>query len=236
MRHGPEGSPFAWTGAALFAASLGYFLFSYAVTFRAVAEAGTAPRAAAIDAALFALFALHHSVFARPAVRAWVARTLSPEHERAAFVWMASVMLIAVCAFWQPLPGVAWDLGRAGPAVTVAGWALGLWLTLRSAAIIDVWDLAGLRPPPVANSTAAIEELRVDGPYGMVRHPIYLGWLLLVFSVSPMTTTRLLFAAVSTCYLLVAIPLEERTLRAATGDAYDRYRRRVRWKLIPGVY
>ena len=78
MRHGPEGSPFAWTGAALFAASLGYFLFSYAVTFRAVAEAGTAPRAAAIDAALFALFALHHSVFARPAVRAWVARTLSP--------------------------------------------------------------------------------------------------------------------------------------------------------------
>ena len=237
MRHGPEGSPFAWTGAALFAASLGYFLFSYAVTFGAVATAASAPRAAAIDATLFVLFALHHSVFARPAVREWMARTVSREHERAAFVWVASLMLIAVCAFWQPLPGVAWDLGRAGMAVTAVSWTLGLWLTLRSAAIIDVWDLAGLRrSAPAAAATAAVEELRVDGPYGVVRHPIYLGWLLLVFGVSPMTTTRLLFAAVSTCYLLAAIPLEERTLRAATGEAYDRYMRRVRWKLIPWVY
>ena len=237
MRHAPEGSPFAWTGAALFAASLGYFLFSYAVTFRETAASDAATRAVVTDAALFIMFALHHSVFARPTVRAWMVRLVSREHERAVFVWTASLMLIAVCALWQPLPGVVWDLGRVGPAVTVIAWAVGLWLTLRSAAIIDIWDLAGLRRPlRVSDPGTGAEELRVEGPYGLVRHPIYLGWLLLVFGVSPMTMTRLVFAAVSTCYLLVAIPLEERTLRATTGGAYDRYMMRVRWKLIPGLY
>ncbi len=237
MSHGPEGSPFAWTGAALFAASLVYFLFSYAVTFGEIAVPGSAVRAAGINAALFGLFALHHSVFARPRIRAWMFRTVSREHERPAFVWAASLMLIAVCALWQPLPGIAWDLGRLGPVVTVAAWAVGLWLTLRSAAIIDIWDLAGLRRPAApVEPNGVVEDLRVDGPYGAVRHPIYLGWLLLVFSVSPMTTTRLVLAAISTVYLLIAIPLEERTLRATTGGAYDRYMRRVRWKLIPGVY
>ena len=68
-----------------------------------------------------------------------------------------------------------------------------------------------------------------------MRHPIYLGWILLVFGVGTMTMTRLVFAAVSTVYLLIAIPFEERTLRAHSG-AYDDYIRRVPWKLIPRIY
>jgi protein-S-isoprenylcysteine O-methyltransferase Ste14 len=69
-----------------------------------------------------------------------------------------------------------------------------------------------------------------------VRHPIYSGWFLLVFATSPMTGTRLLFAVTSSVYLLLAIPFEERSLLATTAGAYDQYRQRVRWKLIPGVY
>jgi protein-S-isoprenylcysteine O-methyltransferase Ste14 len=115
-----------------------------------------------------------------------------------------------------------------------------LWLTLRSAIVIDAFDLAGVRAFLTPNSqlptpkTKAVE-FKTDGPYGWVRHPIYLGWILIVFSVGTMTMTRLVFAAVSTVYLLVAIPLEERTIRAQF-PAYDEYIRRVRRKLIPGVY
>ena len=69
-----------------------------------------------------------------------------------------------------------------------------------------------------------------------MRHPIYSGWFLIVFSVTPMTMTRLVFAVVSCAYVLLAIPLEERTLRNSSEGAYDRYARQVRSKLLPGVY
>ena len=79
-------------------------------------------------------------------------------------------------------------------------------------------------------------EFKTDGPYGWVRHPIYLGWILVVFCVGTMTMTRFVFAATSCVYLLIAIPFEERTLRAQSAGSYDDYIRRVRWKLMPGVY
>ncbi len=79
-------------------------------------------------------------------------------------------------------------------------------------------------------------EFKTTGPYGVVRHPIYLGWFLMVFGVPVMTGTRLVFAVVSCFYLLVAIPLEERTLRRTTSGKYDEYMQLVRWKLVPGVY
>jgi protein-S-isoprenylcysteine O-methyltransferase Ste14 len=79
-------------------------------------------------------------------------------------------------------------------------------------------------------------EFRTEGPYGWVRHPIYLGWILVVFGLGTMTMTRLVLAVVSSVYLLVAIPFEERTLRAQSGGAYDDYVRQVPRKLIPRVY
>jgi len=95
---------FAWAGAALFVASLGYFLYTYAVTFAEIGSGGMAPGAVAADVALFSAFALHHSVFARLGVRAWVSRHLSAKLERSAYVWVASLMLIAVCGLWRPIP------------------------------------------------------------------------------------------------------------------------------------
>ena len=79
-------------------------------------------------------------------------------------------------------------------------------------------------------------EFKTTGPYGWVRHPIYLGWVMIVFAMPTMTMTRMVFAAVSTAYIVIAIPFEERSLRRASGGTYDRYLKRVRWKLVPGVY
>jgi methanethiol S-methyltransferase len=223
---------FAWGGAVLFAAALAYFLFSYAVTFGEIAAGDPGPRDILIDVALFSLFALHHSVFARPPVRAFVQRHVPPHLERSAYVWVASLMLIGVCALWRAVPGALWQLQPPWSWAAIAVQVAGVWLTLHAATVIDPLDLAGLR----WKQTDGRFEFRTAGPYGWVRHPIYLGWMLLVFSVGTMTLTRLVFAAVSSVYILIAIPLEERTIRATSGGAYEDYMRQVPWKLIPRIY
>ena len=220
----------------LFVASLAYFGIWYLTSFGAAGTAENGLAAISFDVTLFTLFALHHSVFARLRVRQWIARTLAPELERSVYVWIASLLFLAVCALWRPIPGVAWQVG---PPAVWALWALqatGLWLTLRSAVILDIRELAGIPKPAPDLPGTDVAEFKTTGPYGWVRHPIYSGWFLFVWCAAPMTMTRLVFAAVSCAYLLVAIPLEERTMRAAAGNAYERYMAQVRWRLVPGVY
>ncbi len=225
---------FAWTGAAIFVVSLVYFFYSYFVTYvRPVAV--TAPDAIPLNVALFTLFALHHSVFARERVRARVTRLVPRGRERSAYVWVASLLFIGVCALWQPVAGVLWRVDGVALGVLWVLQLFGVWLTLRSAAIIDIRDLAGLARP-AGTSLTRPTEFKTAWPYGWVRHPIYTGWFLIVFAASPMTGTRLAFAIISCAYLLLAIPLEERSLRATTNGAYERYVKQVRWKLLPGVY
>jgi protein-S-isoprenylcysteine O-methyltransferase Ste14 len=169
-------------------------------------------------------------------MRQWVARTVPPALERSFYVWIASLLFIAVCALWRPVPGVAW---RAEGMLLWALWLLqatGVWLTLRSAAILDIRELAGLKQFEGGSPVTTENAFKTIGPYGWVRHPIYSGWFLMVFAASPMTTTRLVFAAVSCAYLLIAIPFEERSMRAAAAGAYERYMAQVRWRLLPGVY
>jgi protein-S-isoprenylcysteine O-methyltransferase Ste14 len=229
---------FAWAGAVLFAAALAYFLFSYSVTFGEITAGTIAPGAIAFDIALFSAFALHHSIFARIPVRALVRRIVPEQLERSAYVWVASLMLIGICYSWRAVPGVLWQVSRPWSWAIVAVQVIGIWLTLRSAAVIDGLELAGVRQvtnPKTQSAAAQAMEFKTDGPYGWVRHPIYLGWILIVFSVGTMTMTRLVFAAVSSLYLVIAIPFEERTLRAS-ASAYDGYVRQVRWRLIPLVY
>lgn len=227
---------FAWIGAGLFFLSLAYFLFAYAITFGVPATGGDRARAAGWNVALFTLFAMHHSVFARERVRRWVARTVPASLERSFYVCIASLIFVATCALWRPVPGVTWD------ADGILLWALrllqvaGVWLTLRSAAILDIRELAGLTQREAGGGRISGPKFKTTGPYGWVRHPIYSGWFLMVFAASPMTMTRLVFAAVSCAYLLIAIPFEERSMRAAAAGAYERYMQQVRWKLVPRVY
>ena len=227
---------FAWLGAALFLVSLSYFLLSYVTTFGVPAVGSARAPAAAWNVSLFALFALHHSVFARAPVRRWVTRLVPASRERSFYVSIASLLLIAVCALWRPVPGVAWD------AEGMRLWALrllqasGVWLSLRSVAILDIRELAGLTHLVAGGPQASGPEFRTTGPYGWVRHPIYAGWFLMVLAAAPMTMTRLVFAGISCAYLLIAIPFEERSMRAEAAGAYERYRAQVRWRLLPWVY
>ena len=221
---------FAWAGAALFLVSLLYCVLTYEGTMGRTAGASFAVLPNVLfNFALFSAFALHHSLFARERVRHRVQQLVSPGLERSVYVWIASLMLIAVCAAWRPVHGAVWEV--TGPAAWLlrALQAAGVWLTIRSAAVIDVLELAGVHESRTA-------EFRTQGPYGWVRHPIYSGWLLVVFSEPSMTATRATFAVVSGLYLLVAIPFEERSLLAGTGDGYRRYAAKVRWKLIPRLY
>lgn len=226
---------FTWLGATVFLISLAYFLRSYVATFGVPAAGSARAPAVAWNVTLFTLFALHHSVFAREPLRLWVARLVPAPLERSVYVWIASLMLIAVCALWRPVPGVAWD------ADGIVLWGLrllqaaGVLLTLGSAVILDIRELAGVATRTPVGQPSDVE-FRTTGPYGWVRHPIYTGWFLIVFAAAPMTMTRFVFAVVSCVYLLIAIPLEERSMRAAASGTYARYVAQVRWRLLPGVY
>jgi len=225
---------FAWGGTLLFFASLSYFLLAYIVTFDETPPPGSNTLGAVLaDVFLFTVFALHHSVFAREPVRRKVARVVPPALERSAYVWVASLLFCGVCALWQPVAGVVWS------STGVVRWALtgiqaaAIVLILRSAAMIDILELSGVRQLSSVESPVVF---KTSGPYGWMRHPIYAGWFLFVFCAPTMTMTRLVFAIISSAYLLIAIPFEERSLLATTGDAYRQYSRQVRWKLIPGLY
>jgi protein-S-isoprenylcysteine O-methyltransferase Ste14 len=231
----------AWGGAALFVLSLSFFLFSYDISFRREIPGPIDVIAVVWNTVLFSVFALHHTLFARSGLRSWVQQRLATL-ERSAYVWVASLLFILVCALWRPVPGVLWQVYEL-PAVVLRGLhVVGIVLAIASAAAIDIWELAGVkqvysRPSQSeAPNARGQEEFKTTGPYGLVRHPIYLGWFLIVFAVPHMTATRLVFAVVSSIYVLMAIPLEERSLLVTTGGSYERYRKKVRFRLLPGIY
>jgi methanethiol S-methyltransferase len=220
--------------------SLSFFLFSYDVTFASPAADTSRFAPLATNVLLFSVFASHHSFFARFGIRERIARSV-PRLERSIYVWVASVLFIAVCALWQPLPGIVWRVDNRVVAIAISVLhVVGIVVSLVSAAAIDIWDLSGVkqiysRPKPRAQSQEP-EDFKSTGLYGLVRHPIYLGWFLLVFAMPTMTATRFAFAVISCVYVLIAIPFEERALLTSTRGAYDRYKQKVRFRLVPGIY
>jgi protein-S-isoprenylcysteine O-methyltransferase Ste14 len=232
---------FAWCGAAAFALSLLYFLYSYFVRFAAAAEGPDVIQPAAANVALFTVFALHHSVFARPAVKDRLRRIVPAALERSVYTWIASVLFVLVCALWQPVPGELYRLTGLAAAVGWAVQAAGLAITAKGSSRLGVLDLAGVAPVVSSRRSPAPGEpahvpLETRGLYGFVRHPLYFAWALVVFGAPAMTMTRFVFAAVSTAYLAAAIPLEERGLARTFGADYAAYRARVRWRMLPGIY
>ena len=217
-------------GALIFVVALATGTWRF-VTLGTAPDEGPLVEGLLINTLLFGVFSLHHSVLAREPVKARVSRLVSPPLERPTYVWVASLLFIAACLAWRPIAGLvyripppwAWALG----GLQFAGGIL----TLDAARRIDLRVLAGLRPEPAQAGT-----LVARGTYRFVRHPIYLGWVLLVWAASDMTTGRLVFAAISTAYLVVAVPFEERSLRRRFGPSYDGYRHTVRWRIVPGLY
>jgi protein-S-isoprenylcysteine O-methyltransferase Ste14 len=223
---------FRWSGALLFVLSLLSMPVMYYFRLHAPAPDGSsAMRDVVANIALFTIFALHHSIMARTGAKTWLTRMVPRDLERSVYVWIASLLFLAVCWMWQPLPGVVWQARGPGFALYLLQ-LFGVALTIGAARIVGVRELAGLRQPDPSKPI----EFTTDGPFGIVRHPIYFGWVLMVFAFPVMTTSRLMFAAVSTAYLVIAIPLEERSLVEAFGDKYRAYQKQMKWKLVPGLW
>ena len=228
----------SWLGAAAFAASLSWSLYCYLVLWGVPAPPGPITAPALIDAALFSVFALHHSAFARTGLKARLTRLIPAELERSLYTWISSVLFVAVCALWQPVPGLLYRLEGLSAIPGYAIQAAGVALTLYAARSMDFLDLAGVRQVQSARrgSPPAHVALQTTGLYGFVRHPLYFAWVLFVFGSPAMTATRFSFALISTAYLAAAIHWEERSLIGVFGGAYERYRTQVRWRMIPFVY
>jgi protein-S-isoprenylcysteine O-methyltransferase Ste14 len=187
-------------------------------------------RAIAVDVALLGLFAVQHSVMARRWFKEQWTRLVPTPVERSTYVLFSSLALIALFAFWQPLGGSVWSVRNpVGRAALYAGFAFGWGLLLLCTFLINHFDLFGLRQVWLFATGRSYTTLRfvMPGPYRLVRHPLYVGWLFSFWMTPNMTLSHLLFAVMTTAYILVAIQFEERDLVREHGASYEEYRRRV---------
>jgi protein-S-isoprenylcysteine O-methyltransferase Ste14 len=209
-------------------AFVGDFLVPRAINY----PASGAPQGEAItiDLALLGVFAVQHSLMARPAFKRWWTQFVPKAIERSTYVVFASLSLILLFWQWRPLPQVLWSV--TSPSAVTAFWVLyfgGFALVLVSTFLISHFDLFGLKqvwaygrdqPAPPAQFVTPLF-------YRVVRHPLYLGFIIAFWAAPVMTVGHLLFAAATTAYILIAIQLEEHDLVGVFGDAYRAYRRRV---------
>lgn len=182
----------------------------------------------AVNVLLLSLFAVQHSVMARPAFKRWWTRLVPKQIERSTYVLLASVILLVLFWQWRPMPDVVWDARAtaAGPILTGL-YAIG-WLTvLCSTFMINHFDLFGLRQVALyfQRRPYAPVAFMTRGLYKIVRHPIMLGFLIAFWATPLMTRGHLMFAVITTAYILVALQLEEHDLMQADAMAYGRYRR-----------
>lgn len=182
-----------------------------------------------IDLSLLSLFAVQHSVMARPGFKRVWTRIIPESAERSTYTLLSSLALILLFWQWRPLGGVVWDVENPlARALLYAGFAFGWGLVLVSTFLINHFDLFGLRQVWLQFRGRAYTALpfKTPGPYRLVRHPLYVGWFFAFWCTPTMSATHLLFALMTTAYILVAIRLEERDLIAALPE-YSHYRKQV---------
>jgi len=191
----------------------------------------TLTEAALINLGLLTLFALPHSIMARPAFKRWWTKYVPVPAERSTYVLQSSILLFAVMFYWQPMGGTIWDVHSAVGFWGLYGiFASGWLLVLISTFATSHFDLFGLRQVWLNLIGHEYTPLEFVTPwlYRTIRHPPYLGWLLVFWATPTMTTAHLLFAVVTTAYILIAIRLEEH------GEDYLDYRNEVPM-IIPNV-
>jgi methanethiol S-methyltransferase len=213
--------------------------FLYAIAFvsdfivpRTVDSGIAAPmkEAIVVNVLLLGLFAVQHSVMARPSFKRWWTRWVPHSIERSTYVLLASSILLVMYWQWRTMPAVVWDISSpAGRAVLHALFWLGWSMVLAATFMINHFDLFGLRQVYLAWRGRPYTDLRFRTflLYRLVRHPLMLGFIIAFWSTPTMTAGHLLFAAATTGYILIALQLEERDLVAVLGAKYRDYQRRV---------
>lgn len=221
-------------GAVCYAVFFGTFL--YAVGFLAnvgvpksidSGPAGPTGFALLVNAGLLALFAVQHSGMARPGFKKVWTRVVPRPVERSTYVLLSSLALIALFAFWQPLPGSVWNVTHpVGRAVLYALFLGGVATVLYTTFLIDHFDLFGLRQVVLYFRGIRYTEKRIVTPslYRHIRHPLYVGWFITFWATPAMSVGHLILALGTTAYILAAIPLEERDLIHFHGEKYRQYR------------
>jgi len=249
----PAGASMAARMLALCYGGLAYLIFLgtflYAVGFvsgfvvpktvdKAAGTTSSLTTALLINLVVMSIFAVQHSGMARRGFKRLFANFASPAIERSTYVLLASLSLILLYWQWQPMPSVVWHIDNSVAAnVVTAGGFLGWLIVLYSTFLISHFELFGLTQV-VSHFFGRVTEpmkFKTPGLYRMIRHPIYLGFIIAFWCTPTMTLGHLLFAAVTTAYIFVGIYLEERDLVAMFGDEYRRYRNRVAM-LVPRIF
>jgi protein-S-isoprenylcysteine O-methyltransferase Ste14 len=191
-----------------------------------------------INLALMSLFAVQHSGMARQSFKKLFAAFASPALERSTYVLLASLSLVLLFWQWRPITAIVWEIetpmaAYAAVAGSFAGWLVVLYSTF----LISHFELFGLTQvvSHFAGRLAEPMKFRTPGLYRLIRHPIYLGFIIAFWSTPTMTLGHMLFATVTTAYIFVGIWLEERDLVTLFGDQYRHYRQKVAM-LIPGLF
>jgi len=188
------------------------------------------PEALIIDLLLMSVFAVQHSVMARPQFKQWWTQFVPKPVERSTYVLFASLALVLLFWQWRPIPAIVWEISDPRIAMAMLGLSLIGWLiVLTSTFLINHFELFGLNQVTNHLTGHPMPAPRFRTPlfYNFVRHPIYLGFMIAFWAAATMTIGHLLFAAVTTAYIFVGILLEERDMIDLFGDDYRRYRDRV---------
>ena len=224
-------------GVASYLIFLGTFLYAIAFVVGLPVPAtldgpleGSLLEALAINTVLLTVFAAQHSVMARKWFKDWWTRIVPKPLERSTYVLFSSLALILLFWLWEPLGGVVWSIEDPIGRIVLRGlFAFGWVLVLVSTFLINHFDLFGMRQVYVYLRGRPYTNLKfaTPGPYRLVRHPLYVGWLFAFWSIPTMTVAHLLFSVVTTVYILIAIQFEEHDLTREHPEAYEAYRRSV---------
>jgi protein-S-isoprenylcysteine O-methyltransferase Ste14 len=180
-----------------------------------------------VDLGLLGVFALQHSGMARPGFKRWWTRIVPEPAERSTYVLLSSLLLLAFFIWWEPIGGTIWSVAPGVSRTLVLSlYAFGWLLLLYTTFLIDHFDLFGLTQVWRRFRGQSYRAPRFHTPslYKLVRHPLYIGWLIIFWAAPVMTVAHLVFALGATGYILVAIQFEERDLVNAFGDGYAAYR------------